>query len=905
MRRFNVVLATAVVLGGMSAVPAFADTGSTVYVNPLPGSGCSDTDPAAGTAAVPYCTLQTAVDAAQPGQTVQIAPATYPPLRITHSGTAEQPIVLQGTEGPAKNVSDLNAAGTGDATALDIDGASYISVNRLGMMGGTDTVRVRASDHITLDESFISPAMHATGLDIDGSDHTTVARTSLTGGPVLVHDQAQDTRLLVDSVQESLSPDAAVVVDGADGTLLRNDTVDASQGGGVAVRGGAGGTRIDDSVLAESKGGPELSVAADSTAGTTERYDVLQPVSGGTPYQWGGTTYATQAAFAQATAQGTADCAGSCGVTPDSRGKLSEFSAAIDSEDPSVTGLPDTDFRGARRVADPLVDAKGGSTGEVDRGAYEFTDPLREELTFTPDLPGPLYSPAAGTLRATLDNPWNDPVTPDRYTFDFGDGTPEATGTDAEVTHTYPAGPWFPKVTMTSTAGNSYVAGTYLSPYNPFPLTTSIHVGVSPTTPLSATVQVQDSDTADWSITGRTVDWGDGSAPQDLGAATTATHTYPHAGGWTVTETSTDDHGRTAQATERVVTGSAFLVHAPTRLLDTRTTTGGHHGALSAGGTLSLQVTGIAGIPATGVTAVVVNLTSVSPSAHGYLTAYGAAGSRPTASSLNYAAGENRANLVTIPVGPDGKIRIYSSAHTDVVADLAGYYRTGAQVPGATLMNTSRPYRVLDTRNGSGTPVGAGQVVKVHLPSYVAGDCTALVLNITVVSPSVSGHITAYASGTAPNTSSVNFRAGHTTAGQAVVPVAADGTVSIRNSAGEVHLVVDVEGSYDPYAGQVFVPAGPTRLLDTRTSGGPMQNLQQITLDNGIPADAKAILLNVTETQAQGGGHLSAGAAPSTINFTTGQTSANGAVMDLEQGATITNHSQGVQAVVDLQGWFG
>lgn len=905
MRRFNVVLATAVVLGGMAAAPAFADTGSTVYVNPLPGSGCSDTDPAAGTAAVPYCTLQTAVDAAQPGQTVQIAPATYPPLRITHSGTAEQPIVLQGTVGPAENVSDLNAAGTGDATALDIDGASYISVNLLSMMGGTDTVRVRASDHITVDKSFISPAMHATGLDIDGSDHTTVARTSLTGGPVLVHDQAQDTQLLVDRVQGSLSPDAAVVVDGADGTLLRNDTVDASQGGGVAVRGGADGTRIDDNVLAESKGGPELSVAADSTAGTTERYDVLQPVNAGTPYQWGGTTYATQAAFAQATAQGTADCAGSCGVTPDSGGKLSEFSAAIDSEDPSVTGLPDTDSHGSRRVADPLVDAKGGSTGEADRGAYEFTDPLREELTFTPDAAGPLYSPAAGTLRATLDNPWNDPVTPDRYTFDFDDGTPAVTGTDAEVTHTYRAGTWYPKVTMTSTAGNSYAADTPLSLYDPAPLTTSVDVGVSSaTTPLSATLAVQDRDAFGWSITGRTVDWGDGSAPQDLGTATSATHTYPGPGAWTVTETSADDHGRTAQSTDRLVTGSAFVVHAPTRLLDTRTTTGGHHGALAAGGTLSLQVTGVAGIPATGVTAVVVNLTSVSPSAHGYLTAYGAAGARPTASSLNYAAGENRANLVTVPVGPDGKIRIYSSAHTDVVADLAGYYRTGAQVPGGTLMDTTGPLRLLDTRRDD-IPVGAGQVVKVHVPNYVAPQATAVILNVTVVDPGVGGHVTAYGSGTAPNTSSVNFTAGHTTAGQVVVPLAADGTVSIRNSAGTVHLVADVEGYYTPYSGQVFVPAGPTRLLDTRTSGGPMQNLQQITLDNGIPADAKAILLNVTETQAQGGGHLSAGAEPSTINFATGQTSANGAVVDLSAGATITNHSQGVQAIVDLQGWFG
>ncbi len=125
------------------------------------------------------------------------------------------------------------------------------------------------------------------------------------------------------------------------------------------------------------------------------------------------------------------------------------------------------------------------------------------------------------------------------------------------------------------------------------------------------------------------------------------------------------------------------------------------------------------------------------------------------------------------------------------------------------------------------------------------------------------------------------------------------------NSAGKVHLTVDVEGFHSPYGGRVFVPAGPTRLLDTRTGAGPLQNLQQVTLGDGIPADAKAVLLNVTETQAQGGGHLSVGAAPSTLNFAAGQTSANGALVDLTTPATITNYSKGVQAIADLQGWFG
>ncbi|MFC5908117.1 hypothetical protein [Streptacidiphilus monticola] len=908
MRRFGVVLATAVTLGYFGAFPAHADTGSTIYVNNGSGSGCSDTDPAAGAQAVPYCTLQTAVDAAQPGETVQVAAGVYPPLHVTHSGTAAQPIVLRGvyssTLGGGRTYLRTNLAN--DTPALDIDGASYVSVSQLGVTDGTSTtaVHVHGSSHISLDGLAISETGKATALDIDGSGSTTVTRTRTSGGPVVVRNQAQDTQLLVDYFYESISADAAVVVDGANGTRLRNDTVAYSLGAGVSVRGNASGTQIDDSVLTGSQGGPELSVAPDSTATTSEQYNVLQPVSGVTPYQWGGTAYATQTDFAQATGQGAHDCAGACGAS--TTGALTESSSAIDSEDPTVTGLPDTDALGRSRVADPIVDAAGGSTGPIDRGAIEFQDPIHELLAFVPDSSGPVYSPATGKLQATLVNPWGDQVTPAQYAFTFGDNSQAVTGTDAQVPHTYQAGLWSSHVTMTSTTGATYQAGVNTQVYAPDPLTTSIDVGAAPTSPLKAGVDVWDSDTSGWSITGRTVNWGDGSPMQSLGTQTTATHTYPRPGAWTVTETSTDDHGRSAQTTQRLVTGSAFVPHSPTRLLDTRTTTGGHHGTVAAGGTISLKVAGVAGIPTSGITAVTLNLTSADPTGPGYLTAYSSSGSRPTASSVNFAAHENRSNLVTVPVGADGRIRIFASTHTDVVADLAGYYRTGTSVPGGTgMLPDASPDRVLDTRTGKDIPVGPGQVVKVHIPQYATWDYTALVLNVTAVSPSTNGYVTVYGSGSVPATSSINFKAGQTTAGQAVVATAMNGTVSIYNHAGNVHLVVDVEGSYDPSAGQAFIPAGPTRLLDTRTSGGPMHNGQQITISNGIPADAKSVLLNLTETQALGSGYLAAGLASSTINFSRGQTSSNPALVNVSNGVTIKNHSQSVQAIADLQGWFG
>ena len=76
---------------------------------------------------------------------------------------------------------------------------------------------------------------------------------------------------------------------------------------------------------------------------------------------------------------------------------------------------------------------------------------------------------------------------------------------------------------------------------------------------------------------------------------------------------------------------------ARSRLLDTRAGLGAPKAALVGHGTLTLQVAGRGGVPATAVAAVVLNVTVLSPSQNGYLTGYATgtalAGSRPTCSS--------------------------------------------------------------------------------------------------------------------------------------------------------------------------------------------------------------------------------------------------------------------------------
>jgi hypothetical protein len=117
--------------------------------------------------------------------------------------------------------------------------------------------------------------------------------------------------------------------------------------------------------------------------------------------------------------------------------------------------------------------------------------------------------------------------------------------------------------------------------------------------------------------------------------------------------------------------GSTVTVLAPSRILDTRSAT--PVGAGSANERV-VQVTGLAGIPATAA-GVALNLTITQPSADGgFVTLYPDGTSRPTASNINFNHGQTIANFALVKLGTGGRIRIYNqSGTTDVLLDVAGY----------------------------------------------------------------------------------------------------------------------------------------------------------------------------------------------------------------------------------------
>ncbi|MEP7193173.1 MAG: hypothetical protein ABI903_09935, partial [Actinomycetota bacterium] len=118
--------------------------------------------------------------------------------------------------------------------------------------------------------------------------------------------------------------------------------------------------------------------------------------------------------------------------------------------------------------------------------------------------------------------------------------------------------------------------------------------------------------------------------------------------------------------------------------------------AVGVGEMVHLQVTGEGGVPDSGVSAVVLNVTVTAPSVAGFLTVFGDETTRPTASNLNFAKGQTVPNLVIAPVGANGKVALYngSGGSMQVIADVAGWFLDNTAVvtpPGPVTGVTANP----------------------------------------------------------------------------------------------------------------------------------------------------------------------------------------------------------------------
>ncbi|WP_329381016.1 hypothetical protein OG625_16385 [Streptomyces sp. NBC_01351] len=363
---------------------------------------------------------------------------------------------------------------------------------------------------------------------------------------------------------------------------------------------------------------------------------------------------------------------------------------------------------------------------------------------------------------------------------------------------------------------------------------------------------------------------------------------------------------------------------APTRLMDTREGLGVPKAKVGAAGTVTLQVAGVSGIPASGVTAVVLNVTATEPTAGSFVSVFPAGTVRAGASNLNFTAGQTIPNLVVVPV-VNGKVSFYNhSGSVHLIADVAGYYTTDGS---GSSYKPIAPTRLMDSREGLGVPkapVGAAGTVTLQVAGVSgipASGVSAVVLNVTATEPTAGSFVSVFPAGTVRNgASNLNFTAGQTIPNLVVVPVV-NGKVSFYNHSGSVHLIADVAGYYTTDgSGSSYKPIAPTRLMDSREGLGvpkaPVGAAGTVTLQvagvSGIPASGvSAVVLNVTATEPTAGSFVSVFPAgtvrngASNLNFTAGQTIPNLVVVPVVNGkVSFYNHSGSVHLIADVAGYY-
>ncbi len=319
-------------------------------------------------------------------------------------------------------------------------------------------------------------------------------------------------------------------------------------------------------------------------------------------------------------------------------------------------------------------------------------------------------------------------------------------------------------------------------------------------------------------------------------------------------------------------------------------TSGGHQ--VSPNSPLTVSTASSAGLPSSGMSAVVANLTVTAGSSDVSVgaaptVAGGVAATLP--GLLGVPAGTTRSSLLTIPLGPLGSFDVaVTGGVATVTADVVGFYAADDTVVAARGVSggyqpiTAR--RLVDATGAAAVPAGASKVIGVDLGSAANEHATALLVRVSARDTTAAGALTAtapligplVATPAAPPTSAqsaaestaqglphmaaVSFSPASPASNLAVIParLGEDGTIGLEVgnvSMAPVGVVVDLVGFYDD--GTIgpnlrFRPLPQTRVIDTRAgvamtplvSGRP----QTVTPASTVVGDSTFGLVGVLTT---------------------------------------------------------
>ncbi|WP_410818082.1 hypothetical protein [Micromonospora sp. 050-3] len=382
----------------------------------------------------------------------------------------------------------------------------------------------------------------------------------------------------------------------------------------------------------------------------------------------------------------------------------------------------------------------------------------------------------------------------------------------------------------------------------------------------------------------------------------------------------------TAVSADAAGRGGDFVPIDSIALLDTRDGTGGTTGVRGAKSVTTFNAVGIAGIPSSGVSALMVDVTAIYPTANTFLTIYPDL-TDPKASAMNASVGEVMSNSAVVKPGTNGKLAVRNAGgNVHIRVDVVGYFTTATGSAGSGFVPVNHT-RVVDTRTGQGITAGTmptrgTRTANISGGGLVPSSATAVMLDVVVIGATGNGWMTVGSSATAET--GIDYAKGATSLGMVVkLNPGAGGSVVVENRGSAVHVAITVQGywtgSPTTGAGLRMVPA--TTLYDSRFPSGAQPVPSGGTVDvavagtNGLPTRGiAAAVLNVHAVGSTVDGFFNVTPlggvenTASTTNFPAAHVARSSLVvtkLGTEGKVRIKNSSGGtVHIVVDLQGWY-
>ena len=334
------------------------------------------------------------------------------------------------------------------------------------------------------------------------------------------------------------------------------------------------------------------------------------------------------------------------------------------------------------------------------------------------------------------------------------------------------------------------------------------------------------------------------------------------------------------------------------------------------GSTTTINALNVGGVPATGVSAVMLRLLTVAPTAGTWLTAYPAGATRPAVSMLNVGPGETLSNTAVVKPGTNGQIALYNAyGDTHVVVDVQGYFTTSTGATNGGFVPVTQR-RVVDTTKTTIIPAGGSRTFDLAAGGVPVGASAAFVELTVPSSATATGWFTVAPTGVAAGTAAVvNYENGQNSANGAVLPLTTDTRVTFTNKgSAPAHLLADIFGytTRTATAGAGLRPVTGRLHNGTLAAGGVIDI--QVGGTHGLPT--RGIAGAVINMQAGGGtsygalrawstGGTEPGVAHTQYNATTHHRASVVIKPGTDGKVRIKNYGSAATLIyIDLEGWF-